>query len=106
MAGRNGVTEKVVEYLNGRSGQLVTVSEIEQALSLRRAQVFSAFQTMKEQGLHVERPGQSTVRLHPGRKPAAAKETCRRMFEEIGVSRDGRVVIQDEAGTLYAAVEL
>lgn len=44
-------------------------------------------------------------RYHPN-APKAEDKPSRRVFEEIGVARDGSIVIQDEAGKLYVAREL
>lgn len=57
------------------------------------------------------REGGGSYKVHiPSRAwvyaPAGAVVIGRRMFEELATAKDGAVIIQDETGTIYRAVEL
>lgn len=106
---RKPIRAAIMAVFTARPGQVVWLSEIQQATgetNPRRVQAamaaMAAMVREADMGLAVHTRGQAwTYRPTP-----AAQTPTRRMFEEIGPTKDGAVVIQDDAGRLYRATEL
>lgn len=87
----------VRKYLSDRPGQEVYLSDIETDLSLTH-------QTAQSAAYRLERRDAAIVKVMNGvysYRPAGRVGT--RMFEELAVTKNGRILIQDEDGTVYVA---
>lgn len=117
-------TPQVLEYLMNHPGLVVYRRQIVEATGLDESQVRNAILNLRNRtGENIEvvmhgaswiwrpRPG---VDYGMGPTPAATEPTApvsaapaqRRVFEQIGTTRSGDLVIQCEQGNLYRAIEL
>lgn len=105
-----GIQLRVFEYLRTLPGKTLTLAEIADACDISSAQASTALHGLRKAGVGtVENPMLGVWRFSPeftkespNDKPAIGK----RMFDEIGAAKDGSIIIQDEDGNLYRAIEL
>lgn len=96
----------VLEYFTKSPGEILYTSDITKNLNLTKDQVQSAISRFKNRkGINFEVISAGhAYRYQPG--PAEEKKTGNRVFEEIGVTKKGDIIIQDSDGNLYRAEEL
>jgi hypothetical protein len=119
------VTDKVLDFLHRHQNVNVTIQEIREDTGLTRAQIVSSIGRLRARyGVdvtpvvagNVYRYKSGTVGggvvaeaapVPPAPKPTPAPtQPATTMFELVGTSKSGAVVIQDESGKLYRAEEL
>lgn len=113
-------TPQVLDYLIDNPGRVVCRQQIAEATALSAQQIRSAVQNLRvrsgeniEVVIHGEswiwRPREveeaATATPEPA-APVSAAPAQRRVFEQIGTTRSGDLVIQDEDGSLYRATVL
>lgn len=97
-----GVRSALLEEFHRKPGQVLYLQDLMTALDFEERQVrnsLNAILRMGNSGIVVDIPGRSWV-YRP------AKQSSKRMFQEIGKTKNGAIVIEDENGNLYAAKEL
>lgn len=115
------VAPKVYEVLAKNIGLPVSVDDIVKETGLDRERVINGFTTLRARGFQVEGvikgslyrltalapvPKEAKREVYEVPEPEPVRTPIKRMFEEIGVTRDGVVIIQDDEGTLFKAEEL
>lgn len=108
--GSQPTAPRVLEYMEKRTGLTVYIGDMMEHLGMTRPQVQAAVYNLKAKGhpIKVIAQGNAWAWAPNSNKSAEEKATNgRRLFEELGVSKDGRIVLQDaDTGALFAAVEL
>lgn len=111
--GSPNIRNSVYDVLKAMEGEEVSLSIIIEQTGHTRDQIITALNNMRRvSGL----PVQPVVRGYSYRlgKETEANEapanntppTTKRVFEEIGVTRIGTIIIQDNTGNIYKAEEL
>jgi biotin operon repressor len=103
----------VFAYLEHRIGQAVHVDDVAADLGFTKQQVKSAVNNLRTtKGIPIETlvAGYSW-RYLPNSKPSEdspgnGSNHTKRIFEEIGVTKTGLIILQDEDGNLFSAQEL
>lgn len=107
MMGYTIVYPKLLEFFNKHVGEIVNVTDIAKTIEVTEKQIKGAVNTLLGHGHNIESVSRGTAYIYRGMKqeikPAAVS---RRLFEEIGVSKSGAIVIQDADGNLYKAEEI
>lgn len=107
MARGKSTSPEVLKYIQEQQGEYVYVDTVCKDLGLERAQVQGAISNLRNrhnQPIEVVQKG-TIWRWKPNAENEKSKN-YKRVFEEVGATRTGAVVIQDEDGNLYKAVEL
>jgi biotin operon repressor len=103
-------TKPVTEYLLAHKNEHVSVGEMARATGLTHKQILDTMSYLKiRNGLPIEVIASGSVYVYresSQQPPTAPNGHGKRIFEEVGTTRDGRVIVQDEEGALYAATEL
>lgn len=106
-AGRFGESYKVGEYLRRQAPKAFTIGDICAALDVTNAEVSRAVHSLTRQGWQIDRPARGVYRFVAEQPPESSQEPASPvqcgLFEHLGHLKDGRLLLQDEAGTLYAA---
>lgn len=113
-AGKPNIAHRVHEILQRNLNTDVLVRDISTETGLTKEQILGALQglrTRRRLDIVTIFPGHSyrytgALRTNDAELPATPQEQAKRLFEEIGTSRDGTVIIQDGDGALYRASEL
>jgi hypothetical protein len=104
--GSKAVAPKVLEWLHRNENIRIHLSDIVRDTGLTKEQVLNALGNLRRrEGLDIEtlvRGEAYAFRTTPAKPNGNGK----RVFEEIGVSKDGRIIIQDVDGNLYETREL
>lgn len=99
---------KVMKYMSDRPGQTVYVESMVEDLEMeaRKVQqtINNARNDHKDFGESVEIVVRGSAWCYVPN--ASTKKSGKRMFEEVGVTRDGSVLLECEDGGFYRAVEL
>jgi hypothetical protein len=102
-----GVSASVREYFTAHPGVEVPLSELKSAIgkNVSNSVIHNAISYLR---VRAEFPIETLAygRIWRYRPAVVAKSTGKRMFEELAVTRTGDVLIQDEEGKVYRAVEL
>lgn len=110
--GRTGATRGiktwVLEYMTKRPGEHVYLDDMSAAAS-EQGKTFTKRQIQTSIANSINTPAFAGVSIIVRGncwvyRPQDAKD--KRLFEEVGVSKDGRVVIQDADGNLFIATEI
>lgn len=103
-------TDKILDYLVSRPGQVVYRGQISEATGLDAEQVKHAVSDLRtrigENITTVTRGASWIWRPRQAETPVSAAPAARQMFEQIGTTKGGDLIIQSDAGTLYRATEL
>lgn len=94
---------QVMQYLESHPGKTLHLGDMAADLNLTNMQVSTAISFIRRDGsLHeVEQVGKGIYRYRPTNgKPSSE------LYEKVGVTKTGALVIQDENGRLYKAEEL
>lgn len=114
----NSIRAALLTYLDRHVGQIVSLGDIVAATGLTPSQVQSNLSNIRNArtdtgfdmaaSLSVVTAGQQWIwRPVPSiPKPANATPPGKRMFEEVGTTRDGAIILQCEQGKIFKAVEL
>ena len=113
--GHATIRDQVLKKITDKVGQVVYAEDIAKDLNLTREQVAAALNSMIRTGslendMQVVSAGRAW-RYSPGSPQASSSKrrgtrpTDRRLFEEIGPSKQG-IIVQDEDGKLYLLEEL
>lgn len=98
---------KVLNYLNANPNLNLTVEDVSKNTGLDKSQVQSAMSRLKQRGLNIEVVlAGNCYRYIPTSVTSNGHKNNRKLFEEIGTAKDGRIVIQDTDGNLYVATQL
>lgn len=98
---------KLLDFFSKRTGEVVNTTDIATELGVTDKQVKAAVTTLLGHGHNIESISRGTAFIYRGLKPEIKREVVsRRMFEEIGVGKNGVIVIQDTEGNLYKAEEI
>lgn len=96
------IKPQVIEYFTKRPGETLYVTDLASALGVDKTQVQQCITNFKLKG---EMPDLET--LVRGNswvyKPNHNKSNDKRLFEELGVTKSGAIVIQDSDGNLWRA---
>lgn len=99
------VYRRVLDFIRERPNVELTVTEIGHNTGLNNGQVNQGIRTLRIQGSLIDtvKPGYSYIY----REQRPTNEVSeKRIFEEIGTTKAGAIVIQDEDGNLYKAEEI
>lgn len=115
----SGVGTKVLKYFADRPGDIVFIEDMRAALNLRDVQITSAIHHLSKRGrrnvraiIETVNAGQSWRYLgmddtqNVPEKQTQTRTEPLRVFEEIGTTRDGSLIIQATDGKLYRATEM
>jgi alkylation response protein AidB-like acyl-CoA dehydrogenase len=97
---KKGATAAVGKYLQERVGLTVYADDIANDLGLTRVQTMQAVQRALDKGL-VE-----AEKLQAGVWRVGRSKSTGRLFELLGESKQGKLVIQDDEGNLFVAESL
>ena len=112
----------IIKYLQDHIGLLVNVDDISKDLDIPKASASSQTAWVARKVLELEKPSLGVYRYKGEIKnqdgweykprgagyltlPKTTKKSIR-LFEEIGMSKGGRVMVRDEGGSLYWLVEM
>jgi hypothetical protein len=101
-----GITGQIKEYFVGNTGRTITLSELTSNLKNDARVIQQSMASI----LREKTPGFAVVvrakawKYDPATRPETKSD--KRMFEEIGKTREGEIVIQDDNGVLYLARNL
>lgn len=102
------ISASIIDFLSKRRNQIVTVTEMMEELKLTKTQIqgnITHLQKRSNVKITTCVAGQAWM-LTDGPVEKKPVSGSRRMFEEIGPSKAGFLVIQDTDGKLYKAEEL
>lgn len=99
---------QLLEYFTKHIGEILNTNDIAKDLKVADKQVKGAVNTLLGQGHDIDSVSRGNAFIYRGLKQEIkpSKPTSRRMFEEIGMTKSGALVIQDTEGNLYKAVEI
>lgn len=115
------VSTRILAYLVGRANEIVLAEEITNATGLTKGQVQKAFNGFLSKDSRIRviisgnawsyDPNQNLVPQATAETLAAAADhakaaTPARMYEEVGLTRDERIIVRDENGTLFVLADL
>lgn len=111
MAARRGIMAEVLRHLSHNEGLICYQADVAQVLGISVTQVQQAVSYLSK------KPEVNIVTLTPGayRFKSTPKEvvavssngkSSSTLFEKIGASKTGKIVLQDEDGELYVAEKL
>jgi biotin operon repressor len=110
MAAKNVISGPLFDFMNKRKDEEISVNEMAAELGITRAQVLNGMNTLRGKGINVVAITRGhTYVLRSGKSPSARKvETPdnMRMFEEISVLTENRILLRCEDGKLYVAKEI
>lgn len=104
-----GARAVVLKHFDQFPGINVHLAEILEGSDRKYPEIViqNAINAMKRDGFNIETVVSGrTWRYKPTVSKPEPAPSAKRMFEEIGTARDGSVIIQDEQGAIYKAVEL
>lgn len=98
----------LLEYLTKRPGEVLNTADIARDIKATESQVKGAVKTLLGHGHDIESVSRGNAYIYRGLKQEikTAKKSDKRIFEEIGQSKSGAIVIQDAEGNLYKAEEI
>lgn len=97
----------LLEFFTKHTGEIINTTDIALAIKATDKQVKGAVNTLLGHGHDIESVSRGTAYVYRGMKSEIKpKSTGKRMFEEIGVGKNGIIVIQDTDGNLYKAEEI
>lgn len=107
--GRSRIRDRVLKYIEDARGANVYVGDMARDLNALEGSIQNAINDLRKSipQLQVVIPGRSwrwVANAEAPKTEAAAKE--KRMFEEIGTTKSGDLLIKDTEGTIYTATEL
>lgn len=103
---RAHVKDRVYEVLKARPNQHVTANEISRETGLTFAQARQGgYYLTRQHGYGVQKMATNVFMYHPGANGTAPKappvaRTQERLFAQVGVARDGRILLQSEDGEI------
>lgn len=105
------VTPYVLKYLDTHVGETVFLADMATALKFKPSQIQSVMTRMNadpQEDLEIVSRGQAWRYRGHYTEAEVPSTTANdpRLFDEIGVTRDGALIIQDVEGRLYRATEL
>ncbi len=110
VVGRKAVQPFVLEELLKHPGEVIYIDDLAKNLGLLTQSVQNVTSQIlqKRDDIEIEIRGRAW-RYNPNKKKedeTKKKETGKRLFEEIGLTKSGHIVIQDDHGAIYLANEL
>jgi biotin operon repressor len=112
MVQRQRNSAPIMDYLVTRRNEYVTLTEIVKATGIDRQRVMNAISQLRgRNGVNIETISKgSTYVLREGSQMTKKEDTpsrkLKKVFEEIGATREGDLIIQADDGTLWKAVQL
>lgn len=102
------VQPRVLHYLEQHVGENVYHQDVSKQLDLTESQVKEAIYHLRKKdnlsgSIEVVVAG-SIWRYDPSKRES--KKSGKRIFEELGVTHQGEIILQDEEGNLFRASEL
>ena len=108
--GRTMIKPRVMEHFQKHPGEIQFVGDLSKQFNVTEFQISECIagiiRTGSMPGLRVEARARSWSYLPQSNEAKRQAQSAKRVFEEIGETRDGAVIIQDESGKLYRAQEL
>jgi hypothetical protein len=100
---QRGHKAKVLHYIEHNPNMRLYINDIAAAIGLEYQQVNTVVSAAIRSGElpGLERPMQGVICYSP-----QGAKVGRMLFEEIGRSKTGKILIQDEAGNIYVAEEI
>lgn len=109
---RQAISGPIMEYLHDKQNLVVTVGEIAKAIGRTESAVQGAMwairnRTTNQVQIDVIESGRAWVfrGAYVPEQPVASKPT-RDLYEYVATLKSGRVLVQDEQGTVYTLTEL
>lgn len=117
-------SDRILRYIQDKAGQPVYLDELMQQFQAPRGSIQTVMKRLRSKvpDLHVvtagrvwrwapdgtpaEAPSRAQVARAAGRRQPAQPQPAARVFEEVGTTRDGGVVIRDEQGAMWRASPL
>lgn len=110
------ITSDAIRYLQRNADKIISIDEIARGTSHSKQQIIAAISNKCQQSEdfknRIERPAQGTIKyksdtLIAFELHAVAKKTAAgNMYEQIGITKNGDLILQDEDGNLFRATEL
>lgn len=105
--GAVAVVPTIIEWLHSHENLQVHVTDLCKDTRLSRSQVLNALHRLRTRNnLNIETVVRGEVFIYHTSPIKMEIPVQRRVFEELGTAKDGRLVIQDVDGKLYEAREL
>lgn len=105
-----GVSASVREYFTTHPGVEVPLSELKSAIGkqVSNSVIHNAISYLRVRGdFPIETLAHGRIWRHrPAATAPAAAKNDKRVFEELAITKTGDIIIQDEEGKVYRAVEL
>lgn len=103
-------TIKVLDWLKDKENLRIHVADAVKDTGLDKKQVLSALGNLRNRaGYNIESVISGEVYMYrsgPKKEEVDTIGSDKRLFEELGTAKDGRLIIQDARGTLFEAKEL
>lgn len=111
MAG-SSVSKPILSYLITKPYIEIPVADLAKETGFTLTQVSNAVVHLRESGIRIEIPMRGVYRYIPGAPPAAKKEDkakpekSKQLFEELGRTKSGEIIVEGEDGALYKLCEI
>lgn len=103
----SGIRQKALAYLMAREGKQVSALEICKAIDHPLIATRNCLTALvREKGAGIEAPTTGVFMFRQPNERKNGQQSSGRLFEEIGINREGQTILQDEEGTLYLASPL
>lgn len=98
----------IMKYFEEHTGVSVYVDDLAKAAGCSRDQAQSCVNNIRREvpSFSIEVVVTGNVWRYVGKPSAQTGKPGKRIFEELAVTKTGDILIQDEAGSVYKAVEL
>ena len=109
---RTSVSAPVLSALIKRPCVEIPVADLAELLGFTLTQVSNAVIHLRDKGIRIEIPMRGVYRYVPGAAPTVKTATAlvvpksKLLFEELGRTKSGDVIVEGEDGSLYKLVEL
>lgn len=108
---RNSVSKPVLSALIKHPYTEIPVADLAKETGFTLTQVSNAVIHLRDKGIRIEIPMRGVYRYVPGAAPtgkpvAEPPKPSKLLFEEIGRTKSGEIVVEGEDGALYKLCEL
>lgn len=94
-----GVDAALLRYFDEHTNENIYIEDLEKLTGFDHQQILSGISHLKQKDVPIFRIANGVYRMD-------SRSTSGELFELVGKSKDGRLIIQDEDGKLYLAVEV
>lgn len=113
MGATSGIRAALMEYFSKRPGQHVFLTELVEATQRTRDQVQGNINNLQRDhkldklNFNVETITRGQIWMYlPNKEKPVERQKGKRLFEELGVTKRGTYILEDDEGNLYEATEL